>query len=254
MPFVFHALMKSALRNSFAKPFPSESWTYSKFRPMVEVRAAFLTDTQVVNVYHLLLSHFILCGLCQWPSLIVHGWKRERNDDLYFKGLCISSIEHLIEFVKKGPVTIRFYWRLFSIVSRSFLSYSKIGIISCYILMCSFQKNTRDFFKRWQCLKTTFPGLISKPIMNVCALFTSAPHTNKYSVPRFGSFNPRRSIGIHQIGDWLSQIYILNVIGFVSCNKSQVYRGAVFSTPCSVQEGWERISQRNKNTSEILSS
>jgi len=96
--------------------------------------------------------------------------------------------------------------------------------------------------------------VISKPTMNVCALFTSARHTDEYSVPRFGSFNPRRSIVIHQIGDWVSQIYILNVIGFVSCNKSQLYRGAVFSTPCSVQEGSERISQRNKRTSEMLSS
>jgi len=89
---------------------------------MVEVRTGFLTDVQVVNVKDLFLSHFILCGLCQWLFLIVHGWKRERNDDLYFKGPWISSIEHLIEFVKKGPVTIRFYWRSFSIVSRSFLS------------------------------------------------------------------------------------------------------------------------------------
>jgi hypothetical protein len=35
--------------------------------------------------------------------------RRERNNDVYFKGLCISSIEYLTEFVKKGPVTIRFY-------------------------------------------------------------------------------------------------------------------------------------------------
>jgi hypothetical protein len=142
--------MKSALRNTFAKPFPYESWTYCKFWPTVEVRAAFITDTQVVNVYDLLQSQFILRGLCQWLFLIVRGWKKERNDDLYFKGLCISSIEHLIDFVKKSLVTIRFYWTRFSIVSRSFLSYCKIGIISCYILICSFQKNTRDFVKRWQ--------------------------------------------------------------------------------------------------------
>jgi len=95
---------------------------------MVEVRAGFLTYMQVVNVNDLLLSHFNLCGMCQWLFLIVHRWKRERNEDLYFKGLCISSIEHLIESVKKGPVTIRFYWRRFSIVSRSFLSYCKMGI------------------------------------------------------------------------------------------------------------------------------
>ena len=55
---------------------------------------------------------------------------------------------------------------------------------------------------------------ISKPTKNACALFTSALHTDEYSVPRFGSFNPRRSIGIHQIGDWVGQIYILNVIGW----------------------------------------
>jgi len=142
--------MKSSLRTSFARTVPSESWIYCKFWPMVELRTGFLTDMQVVNVNDLLLSHFILRGFCQYLFLIVHGWKRDRNDDLYFKGLCISSIEHLIECVKKGPVTIRFYWRRFSIVSRSFLSYCKIGIISCYILICSFQKNTRDFVKRWQ--------------------------------------------------------------------------------------------------------
>jgi len=103
---------------------------------------------QVVNVNDLLLSHFILCGLWRWLFLIVHECKRERNDDLYFRGFCISSMEPIIEFVKKGPVTIRFYRRRFSIVSRSFLSYCKIGIISRYILICSFQKNTRDFVKR----------------------------------------------------------------------------------------------------------
>jgi hypothetical protein len=39
---------------------------------MVEVLTEFLTDMQVVNLNDPLLSHFVLCGLCQRLFLIVH--------------------------------------------------------------------------------------------------------------------------------------------------------------------------------------
>jgi hypothetical protein len=77
-------------------------------------------------------------------------------------------------------------------------------------------------------ISRTICKFISKPTLKVYALFTSARHT----VPHFGSFNLRRSMNIQQTGNWVSQIYILNVIEYVSCNKSLLYRGAVFITPC----------------------
>jgi hypothetical protein len=70
--------------------------------------------------------------------------------------------------------------------------------------------------------------VISMPAMNLYtglfvkfrAFFTLVPHRNEYPASHFDPINPRRYSGMYRTGNWVSQVYILNVTRFGSCNKS----------------------------------